>query len=331
MCQTPQFMNVLCFRWESGLLLASLFLIGSLGCSQPAASQEAALLGAARARLLPDSLRPAFAYDLSAPAATYILPEDLVEVSGVSWVGPGQLAMIQDEKGHIYLLDEQQPEVIAEHDFGKKGDYEDIAVVGDTAFVLRSDGVLFEVPGFQSAEEVESQVYRSFLREADDTEGLCLHPEGYLLIVAKNVPLIDGKPTQHLRAIYRCDRPSLQVRTDPWMLIDLYEIKVWLIETPGVDPKLAEGFDPMRTKDFMPSGLAVHPQTGHLYVISSTGKMLLVYDQQQRLLAVRTLPRASFPQPEGICFSPEGKLYLTNEGRKAEGTLLKFLPIQGEE
>jgi uncharacterized protein YjiK len=33
-----------------------------------------------------------------------------------------------------------------------------------------------------------------------------------------------------------------------------------------------------------------------------------------------------FRQPEGICFSPDGTMYIASEGDGMEGTLLKFKP-----
>jgi uncharacterized protein YjiK len=35
-------------------------------------------------------------------------------------------------------------------------------------------------------------------------------------------------------------------------------------------------------------------------------------------------------QPEGICFAPEGDLYISSEGRGADGFILRFAYAKGE-
>ena len=41
--------------------------------------------------------------------------------------------------------------------------------------------------------------------------------------------------------------------------------------------------------------------------------------------AVQFIDKELMPQPEGICFSPEGKLYISSEGKKGEpGNLFEF-------
>ena len=87
-------------------------------------------------------------YDLGAPSAKYILPGCLTEISGISYYSPDKIACIQDEKGFIYLYDVKSKKIASTCKFGNSGDYEDIAVVGDTAYVLRSDGVIFRVEDF---------------------------------------------------------------------------------------------------------------------------------------------------------------------------------------
>jgi uncharacterized protein YjiK len=79
-----------------------------------------------------------------------------------------------------------------------------------------------------------------------------------------------------------------------------------------------------KKKKLKPSGLAIHPRTGNLYVIASVGKMLLVLSPEGRLLHAERLDKDLFEQPEGIAFDLQGNLYIASEGEDGPGKLMKF-------
>ena len=65
-------------------------------------------------------------------------------------------------------------------------------------------------------------------------------------------------------------------------------------------------------------------------MISSVGKLLTIMDREGLILGVQALDPNLFRQPEGICFSPEGDLYISNEGKGGKGYVLKFKPKPDE-
>jgi uncharacterized protein YjiK len=75
---------------------------------------------------------------------------------------------------------------------------------------------------------------------------------------------------------------------------------------------------------FHPSGISMHPQTRELYIIASNGKLLVVVDADGNTVAVKSLSSKIFNQPEGICFAPDGTLYISNEGKGSKGNILRF-------
>jgi uncharacterized protein YjiK len=75
---------------------------------------------------------------------------------------------------------------------------------------------------------------------------------------------------------------------------------------------------------FKPSGLAVHPETGHIFVIATVGKLLVILDARGSIIDMIPLDPDIFLQPEGIAFSPSGDLYISSEGRGGKGYILKF-------
>src|SRR6476620_1551795 len=76
------------------------------------------------------------------------MPKELTEISGMVYLSNNQFACIQDEDGSIFIYNTATNKVDKEIPFSKHGDYEGIAVVGSTAYVLRSDGTLFEVMNY---------------------------------------------------------------------------------------------------------------------------------------------------------------------------------------
>ena len=91
-----------------------------------------------------------FTYDLDHPERRYKLPDYLEEISGLSYYGKGKIACIQDEKAHIYIWNLEQEKITKKYDFGDDADYEDISVVGSTAYILRNNGSIYRIKNFQS-------------------------------------------------------------------------------------------------------------------------------------------------------------------------------------
>ena len=62
-----------------------------------------------------------FPYLLNKPQKTWKLPKEMVEISGLSYVGKHRLACVQDEKGTIYIFNIKKGEVEKKNGFWEKG------------------------------------------------------------------------------------------------------------------------------------------------------------------------------------------------------------------
>src|SRR5690606_13450064 len=113
----------------------------------------------------------------------------------------------------------------------------------------------------------------------------------------KEQAFIDEKD-DHQRAIYQFDLENKTFIQQPYLVIDEEQL----------------GTHTQQKTSFHPSGISVHPLTQHLYIIASKGNLLVVMDTDGSILAVKSLPGNVFNQPEGICFAPDGTLYISNEG-----------------
>ncbi|MEO0405073.1 MAG: SdiA-regulated domain-containing protein, partial [Bacteroidota bacterium] len=76
--------------------------------------------------------------------------------------------------------------------------------------------------------------------------------------------------------------------------------------------------------NFKPSGIAIHPLTQEIYILSSFSKTLLVINNAGDVIGFSQLNEYIHHQPEGITFSPNGTLFISNEKHNTYPTLLQF-------
>lgn len=273
----------------------------------------------------------AFPYDLSKPKAKHKLPKKLAEVSGLGYVDSGYIALVQDERGIIFLFDLDSAIVKEQsYEFERKGDFEGVEIVGDTAYAVRSDGAVFRINHYQS-EQKQVQAIKTPLEGRNDVEGLGILPGNkHLLLACKATPNILGKKQKDYRAIYVFDLQTNKLNSTPFLQIPITHIQHLLNDNEYIklSKDLAETFSAGGNLSFQPSGIAVHPITEDIYVLASVGKLLLVFSKEKTLVNMIKLESTLFKQPEGICFSPQGDLFISNEGKKGKGNILHFVPIK---
>jgi uncharacterized protein YjiK len=269
-----------------------------------------------------------FAYQINAPDGKYELPSYLEEVSGLSYCDHNKIACVQDEKGKIYVLDLEQRKIGKKYDFGEDGDYEDIAVVDKIAYILENDGNIYRVKDFKKKDR-EVKKYNTPLREINNTEGLTYDPQtNSLLIACKGSPSIHKENRyEGYKAVYRFDLEKEELEEDPLYLVDLERLDSYIDRNAFIklSLKVARSLRLIESEtSFQPSGISIHPLSGEIFIISSVGKLLIILNREGKVLDVKELDPEIFRQPEGICFSPEGDMYISNEGQGGKGYVLKF-------
>ena len=269
-----------------------------------------------------------FSYDLESPDDSYKLPAYLEEISGLSYYGKGKIACVQDEQAYIYVLNLEQEKIIKKYDFGSDADYEDIAVVEKTAYILRNNGHIYRIENFKKKDRTVKK-YETPLKEKNDTEGIAYDPlSNALLIACKGSPSIDkDKLYEGYKAIYKFDLEEEELAKDPLFLIDLERLDSYIDHNvfTKLSVKVAKRLRLIESEtSFQPSGLAIHPIYGEIYIISSVGKLLIILNRHGKVQNVQELDPKIFRQPEGICFSPNGDMFISNEGQGGKGYILKF-------
>ena len=272
-----------------------------------------------------------FPYQLEKPGKYWELPKKLVEISGLGYIDDARLALVQDEKGIIFIFNVQTGKVEREIKFGNDGDYEGIEIVENDAWILESNGNLYRVKDFLADIVPLVEKYSTAISTKNDAEGLAYdHINKNLLIACKGHPFVDHKKGKDFKAIFNFNVETKKLNTEPMILIKLDIIK----KNINYNTITQWGIELMAYLDtykgdvsFQPSGVAVHPISGNIYVLGSVGKMLIVYSRAGKLMAMVKLSPKTHAQPEGICFDANATLYISNEGdgNKAKIIMMKMM------
>lgn len=256
-------------------------------------------------------------YDLSKPDDELSLHYELKEISGLSYYSDGILTCIQDERGSVYILNWSKNEIIRKINFEGGGDFEGLEIIKDTCYAVTSSGDLYVFPLSTDKNEVEAEKIENELSRDNNVEGLGYDRDGNsLLIACKGSPDIKNVDVKG-KAVYRFNIRLKKLNTLPEFLISDDDIEDFIDDSRVKFPS--------EKVNFSPSGIAQHPITGEFYLISHSGKILIVIDPESQIKEAYPLNPGIFKQPEGICFAPNGDMFISNEGRAFGGTILKFL------
>ena len=238
------------------------------------------------------------------------LPEELAEISGLCQAfAPDEVFAVQDEKGIVFRVNSRSGELLQEITFDKDLDYEGIARKGDDMYVLEADGDIHYFVYRDTAVEVPSSKLETNFSYRNDTEGICYDSlTNTLLIAPKAQELNPQSESEQRRGIYTYDLRQSALIAQPTYYID--ELEVGQIV-----------FNTNRPYVVNPSGIAVDPITGDIFVLSAAGHVLVVIDRDSQIKHVELLEKGTFGQPEGIAFAPNGDLYVSSEGRGGRGII----------
>ncbi len=257
-------------------------------------------------------------YDLNSPSETHLMPEKLLEISGVSYVDPYHLICVEDEHGSLYNYDLRLRDFTPEWKFSGDGDYEDVLYYSDTVFVLESNGDVYQFHYSKSGAK-NSIKHKTPLSIKHDTEGLGYGPlTQSLLIACKEERDIYGKKSDGWN-VYAFDLVSKKLLEDPF----------YTLTSKGLKSFFEQHRDFVYEEERIvvkPSGIAFNPLDSNFYILSSVGKMIVVVDQKKNIKATYSIPGKLLGQPEGITFSPSGDLYISSEGDDKPGRILLFKP-----
>jgi uncharacterized protein YjiK len=254
-----------------------------------------------------------FAFNFDQPDNLVDLPKDLKEISGLApWRANDEVLAIQDEDGILFILNTNTGKVKQKVSFGKDLDYEGIARDGDNIYVLERDGDIHHIAYSDGEKSFKSAKLETSFSYRNDTEGICLDPvSGDLLIVPKELELIQANEQQHRHGIYSYSLTNSILAAKPLYYVDELEVG-------------AAVYGKTVRYHFKPSGIAVDPITKDIYVLASVGKILIVINRENEIKHIELLKEKVFRQPEGIAFNENGDLFVSSEGKSKKGIVATF-------
>lgn len=273
--------------------------------------------------LAPDN---AFPYQLAKPVAEFKLPNKLKEISGLGIDATGKyLYAVQDEDGDLFLINTTTGEIDEEGTFHKAGDYEGVEIADGRVFVVKSSGTLYEIVNFKK-ENQELKKHKFTFNKNSDIEGLGYDPMGNRLLISCKGKAGKGEEFEFKKGIFGLDLTTMKMDEKPTYTISVEAVKQFLEVNQTLEKldKLVKLFQPGEEFIFGPSGLAVHPKTGDIYITSSVGKLLVVLQRDGTIKHIVKLKKKIHEQPEGIVFAQDGSLYISNEGKSGKGKIYKF-------
>lgn len=234
------------------------------------------------------------------------MPEILTEVSGISHLDQNKIACIQDEMGTVFIYNTETKAIEKEIKFSGAGDFEDVAVAGQNMYVIRADGRLFEISNYANPKPTMKE-FTTGLTIENDVESLCYDPKGNrLLLTGKEADAGNSANKQ----ILVFDLKTKSMAKEPLLTIDLHQEQ-------QVKKKSK------KASDLKPSAINIHPKSGNIYFTDGPSVKMVIFDVTGKIKATHNLDKSVFPQPEGISFSPAGEVFISTEGKKEPGAIVK--------
>jgi uncharacterized protein YjiK len=248
-------------------------------------------------------------YDFSnGKSKTITLAKELNEISGLAISGDDRLFAHNDEIGIVYELNIETGNILNQFHLGKKKlkkDFEGIAVVNDSMFMVTSSGVIYKFSYSDEEENVKYKMFKTFLSAKYNVEGLCYDDAtNSLLLACKEFA---GKNLKGNRAVYSFDLAGSKLLKEPRFIINLDSLKY-----------------KFKINNFSPTGIEIHPNSGNVFVLSSHEKAIVELSSNGELLDAVKLKSKNHHQPEGMSFLSDLSLLISDEGKgeKAKVTLI---------
>lgn len=278
------------------------------------------------AALLKQSNKDISGYNLSKPDGIIVLPDTLREISGITGIDSEHVGCVQDENGVIFIYNLEQKKLINQFSFNIDGDYEGITRVGETLYILRSDGTLYEISNFRNS-AFKVITFQSKI-PANDNEGLCYDAENNRLLIASKGKIAKGSEHKDKRVIYGFDLKTKRFIDKPIFNFSVEEVQKYVtkhnipVRTKTVKKKGQVSTEPF--VKFMTSAIAIHPESKKLYLLSADDYLFFIFNMKGEIDHIEQLDPSIFNKAEGITFLENNEMLITNEGQNDNATLLRF-------
>ncbi len=248
-------------------------------------------------------------YDFNNPK-TIELSTTMDEISGLAYYAEDtSVFAIVDETGTLFKIPLKNPKAFKKWEFDEGKDYEDIVYKDSAFYILNSNGNIFKLTF--NGKDFVTRKFDFFTNDKaiNEFEILFENPKtNNFELVCKSCEADDK--TKLSKFIFSETADSAYIKDGA---IDMMPF----IQKFGAD------------KHLKPSAGAVNPINGDVYLVSSILKAIVIYDSNYRLKEIVKLNSVKYKQPEGITFTPEGHIVISNEfANEGNPTLLLIKNLQ---
>ena len=222
------------------------------------------------------------------------LPQALDEISGIAYYPKDtSVFAIIDEDGLLFKISLNNPDEVKEWRFDKQRDFEDIQYKDSIFYVMISNGDLDKVTFVNDKISVEKADFPNASKKVNEFESMFFSADSSkLVILCKQCE--DDKKTI-LTSYYFSDSAKQFVN---------YQT----IETDAIFKKIGSSKEKIK-----PSAAAINPVTKELYVLCSVNNIIFTQNAEGKIKDVIKLNPKIYKQPEGMAFTPDGDLIISNE------------------
>ena len=235
------------------------------------------------------------------------MPRRLREVSGLALTGDGRLLAVTDETAIVYEIEIDEMRLVKAFALGEptvRGDFEGIAVLDETVYLLTSNGVIYMSPEGGDGERVAFSRHDTGLGDYCEFEGLAVHGDALLLLCK------EMRSAAHDLRLYTW-WPDAALRDSPRET-----------SLPEREILAVLGEDRLR-----PSGITVDRTNGNRLIVAARQAALIELDQEGGLVDAIILPEKNkHRQAEGIELTADRRLLIADEGGDGRARLAIYKP-----
>jgi len=245
-------------------------------------------------------------YNLNKPVIVK-LPVILNEISGISYYHKDNtIFAVEDERGILYKIFYKEKVELQHWQFAPSEDFEDICLVDSTFYVLQSKGTIVGFT-FNNKDTLRRTEYPTNLEKSEFESLYYDSTINSLVMICKD-----------------CDSDKKAALTTYFFNLKTQAFSNGF--TIDVAPVAAAlGKDKVR---FKPSAANIHPITGDLYMVSAVNNVLVVATNKGVIKNIYPLNKQLFKQPEGITFSNDGAMMISNEAADEGVGNILFYPYK---
>ena len=246
------------------------------------------------------------------PAAVWIMPPELREISGLALTEDGKILAHDDEVSKIYVIDPRRGMLVKQFTLGTgmRGDFESIAVAGTDIYMLASNGVLYQFQEGADGAGVPYSANDLHLGKECEFESMVYQADSnWLVMPCKNA---NDKTLADNLVIYR-----VKLGGPP-------KDRISMVSVP-----FAQLRGKNKWKKLHPSDITIDPVSGNFVMISSHEKALIEMTKNFDLVRSELLP-SGHNQPEGVAITKDSILMISDEATRkpADISLYRWHPSQ---